>query len=57
MATIADLSRGSHFAQPQPKKHNGNPHKKENYYVVEHLGNCGRRGKEWLTTPAGTQNN
>jgi hypothetical protein len=30
--------RGSYFAQPQPKKRNGNPHKKETYYVVEHLG-------------------
>jgi hypothetical protein len=53
--------RGSYFAQPQPKqpqpkKRNGNAHKKENYYAVEHLGkNCGRRGREWLTTPAGTQ--
>jgi len=30
--------RGSYFAQPQPKKHNGDPHKKENYYAIEHLG-------------------
>jgi hypothetical protein len=42
MATLPTY-RGSHFAQPQPKKRNGNPHKKASRQKLRAPGRGSRR--------------